>query len=78
MTRLAALVTASGVAAAVIVGVAPASAEPQDHVPYCSGDQTPMNSNCRIAPPQGLTDDQGPGANPEVPLGTGSGEALPN
>jgi hypothetical protein len=57
---------------------APAGADPEDLVPYCSGEQTPMDSNCRISPSQVFTNDQAPGANPEVPLGTGSGEALPN
>ncbi|MCV7227718.1 hypothetical protein [Mycolicibacterium komossense] len=76
MTRL---VTA---AAALLAGAAlacatPATAEPADHVPYCSGDQTPMNNNCRVAPAQVFTD-ANPGANPEVPVGTGSGDALPN
>jgi hypothetical protein len=75
MTRLAAVLAALG-AAVGIACAAPAAAEPQDHVPYCSGDQTPMNSNCRVAPSQVFTEDSAPGANPEVPLGTGSGESL--
>jgi hypothetical protein len=75
MTRSTALLAAFAVAAA-IVGAAPATAEPQDLVPYCSGEQTPMDSNCRIAPSQVFNDATAPGANPGVPLGTGSGEAL--
>jgi hypothetical protein len=77
MTRIAAMLGALGVAAAIAFA-APAGAEPEDHVPSCSGDQTPMDNNCRVSPSQIFTHDQGPGANPEVPLGTGSGEALPN
>ncbi len=76
MTRLAAVLAALG-ATAAIVCAAPVAAEPDDHVPYCSGDQTPMDSNCRVAPTQVFTHDGNPGANPEVPVGTGSGEALP-
>jgi hypothetical protein len=75
MTRLAALLAAFG-AAVAIAGAPQAVADPADHVPYCSGDQTPMDNNCRVAPSQIFTHDQAPGANPEVPLGTGSGEAL--
>jgi hypothetical protein len=77
MARLAAALAALGVAA-VLAAAAPAVADPVDNVPYCSGDQTPMDNNCRVQPPQIFTEDSGPGANPEVPLGTGSGEALPN
>lgn len=55
---------------AALVGAAQAGADPEIHVPYCSGDQTPTNSNCQYKP----ADDQGymdsaPGANPDVPLG---------
>jgi hypothetical protein len=62
-------------AVSLVVGAPHAAADPSDHVPWCSGDETPMNNNCRVAPSQVLTD-SAPGANPEVPLGTGSGEAL--
>jgi hypothetical protein len=51
------------------LGAPAASADPQDLVPYCSGDQTPMNSNCRYAPDQRGAMDGAPGANPGVPLG---------
>jgi ABC-type nitrate/sulfonate/bicarbonate transport system permease component len=77
MTWLAAALATAAAAAAVAVA-APACAEPEDHVPSCSGDQTPMDNNCRVSPSQVFTHVLGPGANPEVPLGTGSGEALPN
>ena len=52
-----------------VLGAPPASADPQDLVPYCSGDQTPMNSNCQYAPAQRDAMDGAPGANPGVPLG---------
>jgi len=55
--------------AAAVLGAAHASADPQDLVPYCSGDQTPMNSNCQYAPDQRGSMDGAPGANPGVPLG---------
>jgi hypothetical protein len=75
MSRLAAVLTALSVTAA-IAGAAPATADPADLVPFCSGDQTPMDNNCRVAPSQVFTHDSAPGANPEVPLGTGFGESL--
>jgi hypothetical protein len=60
-------------AAAVLVGAPHAAADPDQLVPYCSGDQTPMDANCRPMPHQVFTDDA-PGANPDVPLGTNPGE----
>jgi hypothetical protein len=59
-------------AAAVLVGAPHAAADPEDRVPYCSGDQTPMDDNCRAMPHHVFTDDA-PGANPHVPLGTNPG-----
>ena len=49
-----------------------APADPADLVPYCSGDQTPMDNNCRPTPSQVFTHDAG-GANPQVGLGTNPG-----
>jgi hypothetical protein len=60
-------------AAAAALGSPIASADPADLVPYCSGDQTPMDSNCRPAPSQVFTHDSA-GANPQVGLGTNPGE----
>ncbi|MBI3217476.1 MAG: hypothetical protein HYZ38_26985 [Mycobacterium sp.] len=57
----------------VIVGAPMATADPQDLVPWCSGDQTPMDTNCRVAPTQEFTD-AAPGANPDVPLGVNPGQ----
>ncbi|MCV7356575.1 hypothetical protein [Mycolicibacterium fluoranthenivorans] len=53
---------------AAAAGAPAAGADPADLVPYCSGDQTPMDSNCRVAPSQVFTHDHS-GANPETPLG---------
>ena len=59
-------------AAAAVVGAPGALADPDDLVPYCSGDQTPMDDNCREMPSQVFTNDEA-GANPDVPLGTNPG-----
>ncbi len=61
------------VAVAALIGAPQAAADPDQLVPYCSGDQTPMDANCRAVPHQVFTDDA-PGANPDVPLGTNPGE----
>jgi hypothetical protein len=59
---LVALMIGAGIAAA------PASADPQDLVPYCSGDQSPMDSNCRSAPSQ-IATHEGSGLSPDLPSG---------
>ncbi|GLP79560.1 hypothetical protein [Mycobacterium antarcticum] len=62
------------VAAALLAGVAalgaaiPAGADPADLVPFCSGDQTPMDSNCREAPSQIFTREDS-GLSPNLPMG---------
>ncbi|BBX06116.1 hypothetical protein [Mycolicibacterium aichiense] len=55
-----------------LIGVPQAAADPEDHVPYCSGDQTPTNNNCQYAPEQGYMSGA-PGANPDTPLGLNPG-----
>ena len=66
-------VAACLMAAAAVAGGAPiAAADPEDLVPYCSGDQTPMDNNCREMAHQVFTHDSG-GANPQVPMGTNPG-----
>jgi hypothetical protein len=60
-------------AAATLIGAPPAPADPADLVPYCSGDQTPMDDNCRPMSHQVFTHDA-PGADPDVPLGITPGE----
>ena len=60
-------------AAATVAGGAPqAVADPEDLVPYCSGDQTPMDNNCKPMAHQIFTHDAG-GANPQVEYGTNPG-----
>ena len=49
-----------------------ASADPEDLVPFCSGDQTPMDNNCKPMAHQIFTHDAG-GANPQVGYGTNPG-----
>jgi hypothetical protein len=56
-------------AAAALLVAPHAGADPQQLVPYCSGDQTPMDNNCQPMAHQVFTHDA-PGANPDVPLGT--------
>jgi hypothetical protein len=64
------------VAAATVFGAPNAAADPADLVPYCSGDQTPMDNNCREMSNQVFTDDSdgSSGANPQVEIGTNPGE----
>jgi hypothetical protein len=67
------IVAACLLAAAALVGGAPiAAGDPADLVPYCSGDQTPMDNNCREMAHQVFTHDA-EGANPQVGLGTNPG-----
>ncbi|MGV0852122.1 hypothetical protein [Mycolicibacterium phlei] len=65
MTRiLAALATA--VAVPLLVA-APAGADPEDLLPYCSGDQTPIDTHCRPMAHQEVT--HGSGLDPDLPGG---------
>ena len=67
------IIAACLMAAAALAGGAPnAAADPADLVPYCSGDQTPMDNNCREMAHQVFTHDA-EGANPQVGLGTNPG-----
>jgi hypothetical protein len=59
-------------ASTAVFGAATAAADPEDLVPFCSGDQTPMDNNCKPAPSQVFTHDAG-GANPQVGYGTNPG-----
>ncbi len=69
MTRLfaACLVAAGG-----LIAAPHAAADPQDLVPYCSGDQTPMDNNCRPMPHQIFTH-EGSGVDPHLPYGLDPG-----
>ncbi len=60
-------------AAAAVFGAPNAAADPADLVPYCSGDQTPMDNNCRPSSTQVFTHDSEGGANPDVGFGTNPG-----
>ncbi|WP_445170485.1 hypothetical protein ACTXG7_05170 [Mycolicibacterium sp. Dal123E01] len=66
------MLVAALLALPALLGIPQAGAEPEDHVPYCSAGQDPMNSNCRMAPNQ-ETGGSGPGANPDLPLGLNPG-----
>ena len=68
MTRI---LAACLLAAAALIAAPHAAADPQDLVPYCSGDQTPMDSNCREMAHQVFT--HGSGVNPELPSGLDPG-----
>jgi hypothetical protein len=60
-------------AAAALLAAPQAAADPQDLVPYCSGDQTPMDNNCRPMAHQIFTHEDAPGANPQLPTGIDPG-----
>jgi hypothetical protein len=54
--------------AAVVVSAPHAGADPEDLLPYCSGDQTPMDNNCRPMAHQEVTHG-GSGLSPNLPSG---------
>jgi hypothetical protein len=54
--------------AAVLVAAPQAAADPQDLLPYCSGDQTPMDNYCRTMAHQEFTH-EGTGTSPNLPSG---------
>jgi hypothetical protein len=56
------------VAAAALIAAPHAAADPQDLVPYCPGDQTPMDDNCRSMAHQIFTHD-GWDVDPGLPTG---------
>lgn len=59
----------SGLTVACVIVCAPsAGADPRDWVPWCTGNETPADSNCRANPYDQQTSNA-PGANPDVPLG---------
>lgn len=68
------LVAAALVAGFAVLGAAApqATADPFDNVPYCSGDQTPMDDACRVTPSQVFTHGDS-GTSPDLPFGTNPG-----
>jgi hypothetical protein len=52
-SRIAAVFAAAGVGAALFAAPPTAQADPEDLVPYCSGNQTPGDSGCRLTPTPG-------------------------
>jgi hypothetical protein len=66
MTRI--LVACLFAATAVLATAPEAGADPEDLLPYCSGDQTPMDNNCRTMAHQEFTH-EGTGTSPGLPTG---------
>ncbi|MEO3757972.1 hypothetical protein ABGB19_06750 [Mycobacterium sp. B14F4] len=64
MTRILAAVLVTG---AALLAAPQAAADPEDLLPYCSGDQTPMDNNCRPMAHQEFT--HGSGLDPDLPSG---------
>jgi hypothetical protein len=60
------------VCAAALGAAGPAAADPADLVPYCSGDQTSMDDNCRASPSQIFTHGDA-GLSPNLPYGVNPG-----
>ncbi|HEX9834205.1 MAG TPA: hypothetical protein VGA66_14220 [Mycobacterium sp.] len=57
--------------AAIVFSAPNAGADPEDLLPYCSGDQTPMDNNCRQMAHQDVT--HGSGLSPNLPSGLDPG-----
>ncbi|MFV9633209.1 hypothetical protein [Mycobacterium neumannii] len=62
------------VAVAALLAAPHAAADPQDLVPYCSGDQTPIDDNCRPPAHQEFTHSPS-GLDPNLPSGLDPGDA---
>ncbi|WP_099245910.1 hypothetical protein [Mycobacterium sp. shizuoka-1] len=69
------MLVAAVLALPALIGAPAAGADPEDHVPYCSAGQDPVNSNCRPAPNQENSGGGAPGANPDLPTGVNPGVA---
>lgn len=65
---------ALAIGAAAISLASPAAADPRDWIPWCTDDQTPMDNNCRSSPVDTFFSGDAPGANPQVPIGVGTGD----
>lgn len=62
------LATAGLFAAATLLGVPAAAADPDILLPYCSEGQVPTTGECKPAPDRAYVNDA-PGANPDVAVG---------
>jgi len=62
------MVAVAVAAVALVLGAPYAAADPEDNVPYCSGDMTPADDLCREMPYQ-VFQGNAPGADPSVPVG---------
>lgn len=58
----------AAVVAGILAGAAHAGADPQDDVPFCSGDMTPIDDYCQPSANQ-VYNGNAPGADPSVPIG---------
>lgn len=58
---------------AALLAAPVAGADPQDLVPYCSGDQNPVDSNCRNSSSQIFTNAPS-GVSPDLPFGLNPAE----
>jgi uncharacterized membrane protein len=67
VTRVFAACLLAAAVAGSAVSAPAAAADPQDLLPYCSGDQTPMDNNCRPRAHQEFT--HGSGLDPTLPSG---------
>lgn len=65
---------ASLLTASALLAAAPANADPEDLLPWCSAGENPANNNCRATDQEDSSVDA-PGANPEIPLGVNPGVA---
>jgi hypothetical protein len=70
MTRIFAACLLAG--ATIVVSAPQAGADPQDLLPYCSGDQTPMDTYCRPMAHQEPIHN-GSGLSPQLPSGLNPG-----
>ncbi len=69
MTRILAACLLAG--AAIVFSAPNAGADPYDLLPYCSGDQTPMDNNCRPMAHQDYT--HGSSVDPDLSSGLDPG-----
>lgn len=58
----------AGLGLALLAAAAPASADPDDLLPYCTSEQVPTAGECKPRPDAPVYDNV-PGPNPELPMG---------